>query len=313
MSGYRTTVIIPAYNAEFYLARTVKSVLEQTDKDFQLIIIDDGSRDRTFEVAEGLAKLDNRILVMRQENGGVSSARNRGISLMDPESKYTAFLDADDMWSPEFLSYQIQAIESAAEFVAGHCLAKFIDKDDNLIKEGECEAMCMPRPTLVGKAVRNLLPIEPTTLSSFVVSGCIAAPGAVLFRSEIVRSVGGFDINFQVCADWEFYIRVARHGSFSFLDRALLMYRQHGSNMSGNVQKQQEEKRRVLAGALKSSLNSTEAQKLIVNSFRAAQLFYFKDKLKQATDALKKFQLVYALKQLAYGVKHIGRFISLNP
>ena len=93
------SIIIPLYNKESYIQRAIKSVLLQTYQDFELIIVDDGSTDGSFEAASAIQ--DPRIHIVRQENRGVSAARNRGVS----EAKYdwVAFLDADDEWLPEFL------------------------------------------------------------------------------------------------------------------------------------------------------------------------------------------------------------------
>ena len=93
------SVIIPAYNAEKFIARAVKSVLDQNYSDFELIILDDGSTDGTKAQIEQFA--DNRIRYIYEENGGVSAARNKGI--IESKGQYICFLDADDEWKPEHL------------------------------------------------------------------------------------------------------------------------------------------------------------------------------------------------------------------
>ncbi len=140
MSSYRTTVIIPAYNAEVFLERTVLSVIGQTDQDLEVAIVDDGSTDRTLAIAQTLANIDVRIRVLHQQNGGVSSARNMGLTIVGEDTEFIAFVDADDVWDPTFIEEQINAICNTPNCVASHCLARYIDVNDNAIHIGECKA-----------------------------------------------------------------------------------------------------------------------------------------------------------------------------
>ena len=94
------SVVIPAYNAEKFIMRSVKSVLDQTHTDFELIIVDDGSSDGTKKQLEQLS--DERIRYIYQENGGVSAARNKGI--IESKGQYVCFLDSDDEWMPNHLA-----------------------------------------------------------------------------------------------------------------------------------------------------------------------------------------------------------------
>src|SRR5919202_5944333 len=95
-------VVIPAYNAERTILETVASVLQQTFSDFELIVIDDGSRDRTVELLQSIK--DERLKVFSYENGGLPVARNRGISRSNGE--FITFVDADDLWTPDKLELQ---------------------------------------------------------------------------------------------------------------------------------------------------------------------------------------------------------------
>ena len=102
MSVAHFSVVIPAYNAAATLRGTVESVLGQSDQDFEIIIVDDGSTDRTLKVMLDLAVMDSRIRVVSQSNSGVSATRNYGASLAKGE--FIAFLDADDEWNCEKLA-----------------------------------------------------------------------------------------------------------------------------------------------------------------------------------------------------------------
>lgn len=101
------SVVIPAYNAEKFIMRSVKSVLDQTHTDFELIIVDDGSSDGTKKQLEQLS--DERIRYIYQENGGVSAARNKGI--IESKGQYVCFLDSDDEWMPNHLAVMLTLIE----------------------------------------------------------------------------------------------------------------------------------------------------------------------------------------------------------
>lgn len=110
------SVIMPAYNAEAYIEAAVRSVMAQTLENWELIIIDDGSRDATVSILEGLAREDTRIRFLKNEqNVGVSKTRNRGMDLA--KGSYVAFLDSDDLWHPEKLEKQIARLkQTGADF-----------------------------------------------------------------------------------------------------------------------------------------------------------------------------------------------------
>lgn len=112
------SVIMPAYNMEKYIGDSIKSVLNQNYKNFELIIINDGSSDGTKEIAAKYQHMDERITYIEQENKGVSAARNVGISCA--KGKYISFLDADDLWEPTFLSTLINVAEQTGkEWICG--------------------------------------------------------------------------------------------------------------------------------------------------------------------------------------------------
>src|SRR5262249_21298400 len=113
------SVVIPAWNAERYLAETVRSVIAQTKRDWNLVIVDDGSKDRTREIALELKAEDPRISVICQRNGGLSAARNTGFDAVCDNSDSVLFLDADDVLEPTALAELHAALENAAPDVVG--------------------------------------------------------------------------------------------------------------------------------------------------------------------------------------------------
>ena len=103
------SIIMPAYNASKYIAESVDSVLAQTYQNWELIIIDDGSKDNTAEIIGKYVNNDKRIKFIQQKNAGSAAARNNGIRYA--QGRYIALLDADDLWLPEFLDKQIECME----------------------------------------------------------------------------------------------------------------------------------------------------------------------------------------------------------
>ena len=110
------SVIIPAFNAEKYIAKCVESIMKNSYKNLEIIIVNDGSRDDTLSIAEDLKKSDSRISVVNQENGGVSRARNNGLDIAKGE--YVAFIDSDDYISEDYFEKLISETKNGADITA---------------------------------------------------------------------------------------------------------------------------------------------------------------------------------------------------
>ncbi len=108
------SVVIPLYNKAAFVERSVRSALTQTHADFDLIIVDDGSTDRSAQIVSAIG--DTRIRLVQQDNAGPGAARNRGIA--EAETDLIAFLDADDTWRPEYLERSIQYLQAQPDEVA---------------------------------------------------------------------------------------------------------------------------------------------------------------------------------------------------
>ena len=145
----RVSIITPCYNGERFLAETVESVLGQTYADWELWIVDDGSRDRTAEIAASYAERDSRIRLIRQANGGAASARNN--AMRRAEGQYIALLDADDLWEPEFLERQL-AFMRGKNALCVCCSYRHIDENSNEIQH---PTLAMPEITLRDMDVMN--------------------------------------------------------------------------------------------------------------------------------------------------------------
>lgn len=145
------SIITPCYNGEKYVSETIDSVLAQTYKDWEMIIIDDGSKDNSADIIREYEKKDSRIRLIQQANGGSAAARNNGIR--QAEGQYIALLDADDIWEPEFLAEQI-AFMKEKDAVCVYCSYICIDKDGNKILK---PVVCRPEISTKDMMVTNYI------------------------------------------------------------------------------------------------------------------------------------------------------------
>lgn len=133
MEEQLVSIITPAYNCEHFIAETIESVLKQTHSSFEMLIVDDKSKDGTKEVIQKFAQQDSRItLIEAEENLGPAGARN--LALAKAKGRYIAFLDSDDLWKPEKLARQVQFLQ---ETNCGFCFASFrrMSEDGSLVSE----------------------------------------------------------------------------------------------------------------------------------------------------------------------------------
>jgi glycosyltransferase involved in cell wall biosynthesis len=310
----RFSVVTPAYNDQRFLEATVQSVVNQTVSDWEMVIIDDGSKDSTFKIAQELAKKDARVRAYHQDNAGVAAAGNRGYRETSPETEFILFLDHDDVLEPDALETLKAALDAYPDAVAAHGLARFVDSEGKSMDDGWLEKMCRPRPTLVGNRVVEISPDQPTTFASFVVSGCVPSKSVVLFRRSVLEDAGLFDTDFSISTEYDLYFRTSRRGNFAFVDKVVLGYRQHDNNLSNNNRKaQREEERRVVRKMLESPENSPAQSKLAHAAYRAAQNYHIRSKMRDAGNALKKGSVLQAAKQCAYAVNHLRRYIAGRP
>ena len=220
------SVVIPAYNAARYVEAAVDSVLGQTFRDVEVLVVDDGSTDGTGAV---LSRYGKAIRYLRQENSGVSAARNRGIQ--ESTGRYVGFLDADDTWFPEKLDQQIAALETSGQHRA--CYSAHVICTEALT------------PLAVQRSVRRGSALEDLLLRGNVV-GSICT---VVCDRSLFSIVGNFDLSLSQCADWDMWVRLATITEFLYLDEPLVTYRQHGSNMSADPALLERDSTRVLEKA----------------------------------------------------------------
>jgi len=210
MATPTVTVIIPAYNAARYVGRTLRSLRDQSFRDFEVIVVDDGSTDDTAAAVQLMVEADPRFRLIRQPNGGVAAARNRAIA--EARGRYLANLDADDMWLPTFLERTTAALEAGGEdTVFAFARTLWIDEQDRLLPQTE-----QPQPPVVG--YRELLTRNPVGNGS-----------AMLMRTAAVREVGGYDAglvrDFGQTEDWMLLLQLSWRGRVAMVAEPLVLYR----------------------------------------------------------------------------------------
>ncbi|HEV8437723.1 MAG TPA: glycosyltransferase [Methylomirabilota bacterium] len=220
----RVSVVVPAFNAERTIRATLLSVLAQTFTDFEMIVVDDGSHDRTVEIVGEIT--DPRLRVVSFPNGGTGMARNRGIALARGE--LVAFIDADDLWTPDKLEAQVAALARHPEAGASHSWTVFVD-------EAGRERSRQQPVFFEGDVCRGLL------VENFTCSG-----SNILVRRAALETVGGFDPSLTVSEDWEFCVRLAAQWPFVLVPRYQILYRQMPASKSSNPRRWEEHARRAI-------------------------------------------------------------------
>lgn len=212
------TAIIPTYNYGRFIGATLESVLAQTLRPAEVIVVDDGSMDDTEAVVRAFidaAANDAdgvRIEYIKQANAGVCAARNRGVAASAGE--YIAFADADDIWHPTKLEKQIAKFGEDEKIGLVHCGMREFDSDTG-------ETIAVNIDGMEGDVADELLLWERSVI--------IGPGGTILLTRKAFDEAGGFDTEMKVGEDWDFCYRVARKYRVGFVREALVDYRSHAS------------------------------------------------------------------------------------
>jgi len=221
----KVSVIIPTYNYGHYIEEAIDSVLAQTYKDYEIIVVDDGSTDNTEEV---VSKYGPKIKYIYQENQGLSAARNTGIKKSNGE--YIAILDSDDLWFPWKLEKQMKLFE--ANSVLGLVYSDgfaFSEKgvfDDFLFGENT--------NFYRGRVFDKLL------LNNF-----ISCPSALVKR-DCFNKVGLFDTSLDACEDWDMWLRISLYYEIDYVNEPLVKHREHKGSMHTKAEMMEEAALKVL-------------------------------------------------------------------
>lgn len=219
------SVIIPAYNGRDYILETLRSLTGQTRRDFEIIVIDDGSSDDTAQIvtafitAHGAAEPEIRLL--QQANAGVSAARNRGIA--EARAPLVGFVDADDLWASEKVALHLDLMAQRPDIDMSYSGFDFIDGDS----QDQFDGICPPE---------GVLGLEQLMVRNLIHTGTVVA------RRDVVQQCGGFDTQLSTFEDFDLWLKIAaiRPANIYGMARSLACYRRHGNQATGNWRKMQQ-------------------------------------------------------------------------
>lgn len=203
------SVIIPVHNKEEYLKKTLNSVLDQKYPHFELILVNDGSEDNSGDICDEYATLDSRIKVIHQKNGGVSNARNTGIKTA--KSKWIAFIDADDTWSPEFLKEMNGLIKHFPN--VDIYSSKFALIHNNKVISDE---------TFSSKSEKYILFDLIDDFAEKVKFPINAS--SVIIRKSAIENAGYFDERIAMFEDYDLFVRIALKSKVAYLNTKPLSF-----------------------------------------------------------------------------------------
>lgn len=255
------SVIIPAYNAAPYIKEALDSVFAQTYRPFEIIVVNDGSPD-TEALEEILLPYRDRIVYLIQENRGLSGARNTG--LRAATGSMVALLDADDLWTPDYLEEQTKFLREHSEYDLVYCNARFFGES-----------------IYDGKEYMNVCRSDGEATSTAIISRRCHVFVSVTARTEALKRFG-FDESLRSCEDFDCWLRFTAAGhKIGYHRKVLAHYRKHGASLSANPTWMAEYNLRVLNNALALWPQDSEEVKLLLEAivYKEADLETLRGKL----------------------------------
>jgi glycosyltransferase involved in cell wall biosynthesis len=213
-------VVVPMHNAERTIAATLDSIGRQTHANLDIVVVDDGSTDGSVAVVDQKIRQDRRVRLVRQKNAGVAAARNAGAAAT--AASFLAFIDADDLWAPTKIEFQLDALRQGGPTAGlAYCWFASIDQQDRVISFG-------PQPLFDGDTMKELC-----------AANWIGNGSSLLMRRAAFEKAGGYDPSLrargaQGAEDLLMCFRVAEHAGFAVAPRYLVGYRATPGNMSSD-------------------------------------------------------------------------------
>jgi glycosyltransferase involved in cell wall biosynthesis len=212
------SVVVPAYNVARFIGEALDSVFAQTFRDFEVVVVNDGSPD-TEELEKALAPYLGRVVYVKQENRGPSAARNAGIRAA--RGRHVALLDADDAWLPEYLAEQTRALASSPEL-------DLIYSDAQLFGEGAGAG--------AGRSFMETCPSRgPVTVEALLSQACAVITSCVVARREALVAAGLFDERYRRSEDFQLWVRMAHRGArLGYQRKVLARHRVRPDSLAGD-------------------------------------------------------------------------------
>lgn len=210
------SVILPAYNAQRFLPEAIRSILEQTYREFELLIVDDGSTDDTLEIARRLAAGDSRIRVIAAEHSDLAGALNRGIA--EARYEWIARMDADDIAHPERFARQLAAAQAQPEVLVWGAFARHINSAGRVLGVSRTGPTTVSEYQQLLAAGQDIFVIHPTWLA----------------RRQAILQAGGYDPSLNACEDLDLLDRISTAGPIVAIPEPLLDYRVHSASSSAS-------------------------------------------------------------------------------
>ncbi|MGH2887201.1 MAG: glycosyltransferase [Solirubrobacteraceae bacterium] len=222
MASPRFSVVIAAFNAAGTVASAVSSVLAQTQPDLEVIVVDDGSSDRTSDVVAGID--DPRVRLIGQPNRGTAAARNAGIAIA--LGTYVAFLDSDDLYLPGYLELSERALGSAPDVGFAYTDAYVFDDTSGRVRRRS--AMARNRPPVPAPTDRDQFLLALLERNFVFV--------AAVVPRDVLGAVGGFDESLHAIEDYDLWLRILLHGyRAAWVEGQHVLYRRHPGQLSRNL------------------------------------------------------------------------------
>jgi len=290
------SVIIPAYNAEKTISETMKSLQKQSFSNFEIVVINDGSTDKTLEI---LSKIEEpRLRVFSYENGGLPVARNRGIA--HAVGEYITFIDADDLWTPDKLELQLAALQHSPESGVAYSWTAFIDEKGKFLYAG--------KPSY----------FEGNVYPQLLVVNFIASGSNILVRRKFIEFVGTFDPLLKSAEDWDYNIRLAAQCPFVVVPKYQILYRKSSQAMSSKVDVMEEAILMVTERAFQTAPKELQYLKnrSLANTYQFFTKLYLDYVLdhygvRKASQKLKKAIQLYPMSLLAQETQRLALKVVL--
>jgi glycosyltransferase involved in cell wall biosynthesis len=219
MSVPALTVLLPVYNGERFLPEAIESILGQSFSDFEFIVINDGSRDRSGDIISRYAKRDRRIRVFEQDNRGLVATLNRGIELA--RAPLIARMDADDISLPRRFELQLERFATQAKLAVVGGFVNIVDQAGRFVRLGD-------------------YPVGGEELRRFLLDGAPLAHPTVIMRRNVLATVGGYRGIYQHAEDYDLWLRIHSAGyEIENVPSPVLNYRQHVESVSLRHSRQQ--------------------------------------------------------------------------